>query len=164
MTIGQTRRDRLRFVFLAADPFPPVRPDVMTLFGRELIRLDHQITWILTSKNPAEPRLELLWPCGPLYLGGRRSGTSFVTNLYNRWRDLLNDLKLIKILRTGSFDFVQLKDKFLAVIPTILIAKWYKTPFSIGSHFLTRKRPSILPMRATDRRGTTSWYDTGYST
>lgn len=50
MTIGQTRRDRLRFVFLAADPFPPVRPDVMTLFGRELIRLDHQITWILTSK------------------------------------------------------------------------------------------------------------------
>jgi len=127
----------------------------MTLFGRELIRLDHQITWILTSKNPAEPRLELLWPCGPLYLGGRRSGTSFVTNLYNRWRDLLNDLKLIKILRTGSFDFVQLKDKFLAVIPTILIAKWYKTPFF---YWLSFPYPEEAQYLADESHGPTRYY------
>lgn len=155
MTIRQTRQGRLRFVFLAADPFPPVRPDVMTLFGRELVRLGHQITWVLTSKEPVEPRLELLWTSGPLYLGGRRSGASFVTNLFNRLRDFRNDFKLIKILRAGSFDFVQLKDKFLAVIPTVLIARWYKTPFF---YWLSFPYPEEAQYLADESQGLTRHY------
>lgn len=155
MSIEQTSKKRLRFIFLASDPFPPVRPDVANLFGKEFIHRGHQIAWILTSKDAAVAHLDTSWPCGLLQLGGRLSGVSFVISLFNRWLDLRNDLRLIRILRSGSFDFVQLKDKFLAAIPIILIAKWYKTPFF---YWLSFPYPEEAQYLADESQGSTRYY------
>ncbi|NOU10840.1 MAG: glycosyltransferase family 4 protein, partial [Nitrospira sp.] len=95
------------------------------------------------------------WPDGLLYLGGRRRGGGLFTNLINRWLDLRNDLRLINILRTGSFDFVQLKDKFLAVIPTILIARWYKIPFF---YWLSFPYPEEAQYLAEESQRSTRYY------
>lgn len=121
--------NKLRFTFLAADPFPPLRPDVINLFGKELAGRGHHIAWILTSKDPALPHYHPSWPYGPVAVGGRCAGSGTLTNLWNRWLDFRNDLCLASELRSQNFDFVQLKDKFLAAIPTLLQARWNKLPF-----------------------------------
>ncbi len=121
--------DKLRFTFLAADPFPPLRPDVINLFGKELAGRGHHIAWILTSKDPAPAHYRLSWPYGPVAVGGRSAGRGLLANLWNRWLDFRNDLCLASELRSQNYDFVQLKDKFLAAIPTLLQAKWHKLPF-----------------------------------
>lgn len=121
--------DKLRFTFLAADPFPPLRPDVINLFGKELVGRGHHIAWILTSKDPAPAHYHSSWPYGPVAVGGRCAGRGPLANLWNRWLDFRNDLCLASQLRSQNYDFVQLKDKFLAAIPTLLQARWNKLPF-----------------------------------
>jgi glycosyltransferase involved in cell wall biosynthesis len=64
-------------------------------------------------------------------------------------------LRLIKILQTGSFDFVQLKDKFLAAIPTLLIARWYKTPFF---YWLSFPYPEEAQYLADESQGLARYY------
>lgn len=121
--------DKLRFTFLAADPFPPLRPDVISLFGKELVGRGHHIAWILTSKDPAPAHYHSSWPYGPVAVGGRCAGKGLLANLWNRWLDFRNDLRLASELQSHHYDFVQLKDKFLAAIPTLFQAKWNNLPF-----------------------------------
>jgi len=140
----------LRFVFLAADPYPPVRPDVATLFGRELVARGHRITWVLASKEPAPAGYDAQWAWGPLYLGAKRRGSNVLVLLWNRWLDLRNDLRLASILAGGSYDFVQLKDKFLSAIPILLLARRHRLPFF---YWLSYPYPEEADTLAAQTRG-----------
>lgn len=142
--------DKLRFTFLAADPFPPLRPDVINLFGKEFTERGHHITWILTSKDPALAHYHSSWPYGPVAIGGRCAGKGSLATLWNRWLDLRNDLRLASELRSHSYDFVQLKDKFLAAIPTLFQARWRKLPFF---YWLSFPYPEEALQLANERHG-----------
>lgn len=145
-----THKGHLHFAFLAADQFPPFRPDVTQLFGQELSGRGHRITWILTPKDQTPSVPSESWPYGPIVLGSRRAGRGLLTNLWNRWLDLRNDLRLATQLRTSTFDFVQLKDKFLSAIPVLLLSKWYGIPFI---YWLSFPYPEEARQLADERHG-----------
>ncbi len=62
-----------RFLFITADEFPPYRPDVEVLFGKELLGRGYQIDWIMRAAGPDGPTgcVEWLARVGGAHRSGR---------------------------------------------------------------------------------------------
>lgn len=83
-------------------------------------------------------------------MGGRCAGRSLLAKLWNRWLDFRNDLRLAYELQSQNYDFVQIKDKFLAAIPTLIQARKRNLPFF---YWLSFPYPEEALQLANERRG-----------
>ena len=49
------KNESFRFLFVTADEFPPFRPDVEVLNGKELLERGYRIDGIMRAADPARP-------------------------------------------------------------------------------------------------------------
>ena len=107
--------------FIIRDPLPPTRADVLTLFGVELARRGIATELIGQSGAGAAP---MEWRAGSLHAIGR---------LGNRWASLLSPLwdglGLLRVMRAGSVDCIQVRDKIAIALVCRWVAKLRGLPF-----------------------------------
>jgi len=117
------------FLFLSSDLFPPFRVDVKSLFGEELAGRGHRIDWLLQSSEPLACSRPVRWGGGEVWVGRRMGGGSPLAALLNQLFAFRNDLRLFRLVRSNRYDFVQVKDKFVAALLAMMAARYGGTRF-----------------------------------
>jgi len=117
-----------RLLFITADTFPPFRPDVKVLFGKELRRRGYRADWIMRSTDAHTPSGLLEWSGGTAWVAATQEGGGRLDRLRKHFASLRNDARVFGLARSGAYDFIQVKDKFLAALMAIVAARWYRVP------------------------------------
>lgn len=118
----------MRLLCLTADTYPVFRPDVEVLFFKELAGRKIESDWIMESRDPAFDG-ELGWEKGLIWLQYRGHATSRLRRASRHLSRFLHDLQLIPRLIGGDYDVLQVKDKFLVVLPALIAARLTRTRF-----------------------------------
>ncbi len=132
MKIRDTRCHQVKnlyFLFLSSDRFPPFRVDVKSLFQEELAGRGHRIDWLLQSSEPVKRSYVTPWGGGEAWVGKRRQGRGAWAATVNQWYGFANDLRLFRLVWKNEYDFVQVKDKFVAALLAILVTRGKKRKF-----------------------------------
>ncbi|MGX4641804.1 glycosyltransferase [Massilia sp. SYSU DXS3249] len=116
----------LSIAFIVRDPLPPLRADVLTLFGRELPR--HGIHAELVGQRADAPEAQdspnAAWQAGGMHLVG---------SLRSRFASLLSPLwdalGLLRALRRARPDCIQVRDKIASAMFAWLAARLLRVPF-----------------------------------
>ncbi len=120
---------KIHLLFLSSDLFPPFRVDVKSLFQEELAGRGHRIDWLLQSAEPAKRSRVIRWGGGEAWVGRRMRGGSPVAALLNQLFGFQNDLRLFRLVRRNRYDFVQVKDKFIAALLAMIACRRQGTRF-----------------------------------
>lgn len=118
----------MRLLCLTADTYPVFRPDVEVLFHKELVARGIDSDWIMQSREP-EHAGEIEWEGGQFWLQYQDHAGSRVRRVLRHLRNFAHDLKLIPRLIRGNYDVLQVKDKFLIVLPALIAARLTRTRF-----------------------------------
>ena len=121
--------NKLRFLIISSDKYPPHRVDVSILFGREMLSRGHTIDWILQSSDACEASYKTTWSGCQVYVGRTDNGSSRSARLKKHLYSILHDLKLFSCVHQHHYDVIQVKDKFISAVLAIVAAKIYKTRF-----------------------------------
>jgi glycosyltransferase involved in cell wall biosynthesis len=119
----------LKYLFLSSDQFPPFRIDVSILFGKELIKKNHQIEFVLQSEKNCRKPYVTKWSDSTVYVGGMDCNTSFPSRVRKNIYRLLNDLKCIKLILNPNNCGIVIKDKFFTASILALFTKLFKKKF-----------------------------------
>ena len=119
----------LRFLFVAADKYPPFRPDVEILFGQEFRRRGHQIEWVLQASDSALESGDIEWRGFRVSLAATEAGRGRFARVKKHLRALANEIRAARRLGRREFDFVQVKDKFLSAFLLLIVARFRNLPF-----------------------------------
>jgi glycosyltransferase involved in cell wall biosynthesis len=122
-------KKHLRILFISADKYPPFRVDVSVLFGKEIISRGHCIDWILLSEEECNKSYNTQWNGSRVWVGKTNNGSSRLARTIKHLYSIKNDLILFRLLRQSSYDFIQVKDKFISAIFAIIAAKRHQTKF-----------------------------------
>lgn len=137
----------VRLLVVSSDTYPPTRVDVSVLFGEELASRGHKIDWILQSEQACSQPYVTSWGGGKVWVGATDLGTSLFNRLRKHVRGLTQDLKLFGRLRSGDYDAIQVKDKFVSGIFAVLAARLYRKRFV---YWLSYPFPEEYLLRARD--------------
>jgi glycosyltransferase involved in cell wall biosynthesis len=119
----------LRVLVVSSDLYPPTRVDVTVLFAQELSARGHVFDWILQSEKPCRKPYVVPWSNGQVWVGPTDLGTSLFSRLRKHIAGISHDLKLFQLLRSGQYDVIEVKDKFVSGIFAALAAKLYRKRF-----------------------------------
>lgn len=119
----------LRFLVVSSDKFPPFRVDVTVLFGEELSSRGHAMDWLLQSAKACHQPYETTWPGGRAFIGKTITGETRLKRMTKHLLGFLHDLKIFALVRSNQYDFVQVKDKFLAALLAIIASRLYRVKF-----------------------------------
>ncbi|HEX4052482.1 MAG TPA: glycosyltransferase [Steroidobacteraceae bacterium] len=132
---------------MSSDTYPPTRVDITELFGEQLAARGHRIDLLLQSEAACPRSFETNWPGGKVWV----SATDLKPTLLHRIRKhllaLRGDYRLFSLLRRGIYDFVIVKDKFLAGVLALAAAKLFRRRFSF---WLSYPFPESYLQRARD--------------
>jgi glycosyltransferase involved in cell wall biosynthesis len=146
-TDGNAANRRMRLLVVTSDTYPPERVDVRVLFGRELAQRGHRIDWILQSEAPCPRPYVADWGGGKVWVGATDLGGSLWNRLRKHARGISHDLKLFGLLRSGNYDIVEVKDKFLSGVFAAFAARLYRKRFV---YWLSWPFPEEYLLRARD--------------
>ena len=90
----------------------------------------HNIDWILQSESECLDPYVTKWKGGRVFVGSTHLGATRINRVSKLVRGLRNDLKIFKLVRKNQYDFVQVKDKFIAALMAILATRMRKTKFT----------------------------------
>ncbi len=132
---------KLNFLFISADRYPPFRPDIDTLFGVELLQRGHQIEWILQSEQPAESGYKTQWRDSVVWVGRNLPGGSITRRILRHIDKIRNSFKIGSLSKQNHYDFIQVKDLCLSALIALVVAKvrgiryiyWMSYPFPDSS-------------------------------
>lgn len=141
------KKEKLNFLFISSDRYPPFRVDVVELFGKELVARGHRIDWILQSEGDCDQAYATEALGGKVLVGAANNGTARWQRIAKHWASLTNDFKLFSLIKSNGYHFVQVKDKFLTAIMVILAAKWHHIKFF---YWLSWPFPEESLLRAKD--------------
>jgi glycosyltransferase involved in cell wall biosynthesis len=135
-----------RLLVISSDKYPPFRVDVSVLFGEELAARGFEIDWILQSDGECPREFQCRWGGGSVWVGRTDKGTSRFHRLHKHVLAFRHDLKVVKLAREFSYDFIQVKDKVLAAMPAIWAARrhgaafvyWLSFPHPEASTYMAR--------------------------
>lgn len=119
----------LRMLVVSSDNYPPTRVDVAVLFGEELAARGHRIDWILQSEGPCSRSYVAEWGGGKVWVGATDTGPSLFSSVRRHLSGIIHDLKLFSRLRSGEYQVIEVKDKFLSGIFAVIAARRYNTKF-----------------------------------
>lgn len=144
---------RLRFLVVSSDKFPPFRVDVTELFGRQMAGRGHVIEWLLQSEADCAAPHEADWPGGRVWVGATDNRETRLARLRKHLRGIGNDFRLFGLMRRTRYDFVQVKDKFIAALFALLACKrhgvpmvfWLSYPFPESDLYAAREGTARYP-------------------
>jgi glycosyltransferase involved in cell wall biosynthesis len=145
---------KLKLLFLAADKFPPFRVDVTVLFGQEITGRGHTIDWLLQSEKPLRHSYETRWKGGKAFVGRTGTGPGLKNRIRMHLFNWRHDWKMFQLLRTGVYDILIVKDKFIAGVMAAFATRLYKTkfiywfsfPFDEDSFFRVKEKTVRFPL------------------
>jgi glycosyltransferase involved in cell wall biosynthesis len=117
-----------KLLIISSDRFPSFRVDVAELFGRQMTARGHTIHWLLQSEQACAKGYETSWLGGHVWVGSTNLGEGRLARLDKHIRGIANDFRLFKLVRENRYDFVQVKDKFVAALFALLACKWHGVP------------------------------------
>jgi glycosyltransferase involved in cell wall biosynthesis len=88
----------------------------------------HVIHWVLQSEQACAKAYETPWLGGHVWVGSTNMGESRLARLDKHLRGIANDFRLFKLVRQNRYDFVQVKDKFIAALFALVACRWYGLP------------------------------------
>jgi len=145
-----TPRRFFRMLGVSSDNYPPRRVDVAVLFGEELAGRGHRIDWILQSEVACSRAYVAAWAGGKVWVGPTDLGTSLLRRVRKHWLGIAHDMKLFARLRSGDYDFIAVKDKFLAGIFAAVAARLFRKRFV---YWLSYPFPEASLLGARDGTG-----------
>jgi glycosyltransferase involved in cell wall biosynthesis len=140
----------LRMLVVASDTFPPTRVDVAVLFGEELASRGHRIDWILQSEAPCAKPYVTDWGGGRAWVGATDLGTSLFSRVRKHLLGIVNDWKLFARIRSGKYDVIEVKDKFISGVFAVLATRLFRKRFI---YWLSYPFPEEYLLRARDGTG-----------
>jgi len=114
---------------VSSDNYPPQRVDVAVLFGEELAGRGHRIDWILQSENACSRAYVAAWGGGTVWVGPTDLGTSLMRRVRKHCLGIAHDMKLFSLLRSGGYDLIAVKDKFVAAMFAVMAARLFRKRF-----------------------------------
>ncbi len=147
----RTVPERIRMLVVSSDTFPPTRVDVSVLFGEELAVRGHQIDWILQSEAHLAHGFATPWGGGTVWVTPVDRRPSLYSRLRKHMLGVWHDAMLFPLLRSGRYDLIEVKDKFLSGVLALVAARWYRKKFvfwlsyPFPEHYLTRARDGTAP-------------------
>jgi glycosyltransferase involved in cell wall biosynthesis len=138
---------KLRLLVVSSDTYPPTRVDVAVLYGVELAGRGHEIDWILQSEAACRRAYETHWGGGRVWVGATDLGSALLHRIKKHMLGIANDWRIFSRLRHGSYDAVQVKDKFLSGVFAMVASRLYRTKFI---YWLSYPFPEDYLLRAKD--------------
>lgn len=99
------------------------------LFGQELTGRGHRIDWVLQSERPCDKPYLTQWGGGTAWVGATNLGTSLPARIHKHILSITHDLKLFSRLKSGEYDGIQVKDKFISGLSAIVASRLYGKRF-----------------------------------
>jgi glycosyltransferase involved in cell wall biosynthesis len=137
----------LRLLAVSSDNYPPQRVDVAVLFGEELGGRGHHIDWILQSEGACDRPYAIPWHGGTVWVGATDLGASLLSRVRKHVRGILHDLRVFGRARSGNYDLLLVKDKFVSGITALLAARLFRLTFL---YWLSYPFPESYLLRARD--------------
>lgn len=119
----------IRMLVISSDTYPPTRVDVTVLFAEELAKRGHHVDWILQSEKQLNQSQVVEWAGGKVWVGATDLGNGLLSRIRKHVLGISHDLKLFRLLKSGDYDIVEVKDKFLSGIYALIAAKLYNKRF-----------------------------------
>jgi glycosyltransferase involved in cell wall biosynthesis len=120
---------KIRLFFVLWDKFPPFRVDVSVLFGKELSQRGFQIDYLMQSEADNKIFRVDEWSNSKAYVGPTDNGTTFFNRFVKHALDIINDLRILKLVKENRYDLIQVKDKFFSAIIALFVARHLRIPF-----------------------------------
>jgi glycosyltransferase involved in cell wall biosynthesis len=114
---------KLRILFITSDKFPPFRPAARAIFSEELVNRGHKIDWIIQAEKACNKSYRSEIGQGAAYVGATDDGKSRWHRLRKHALDIINDFRIIRLIKRDSYDLVQVKDKYLAALLALILSK-----------------------------------------
>lgn len=122
-------------LFVTADKYPPFRVDLVNLFAEEISQRGHKIDWVLQSEADCTTSYQTTWGGGIAYVGATSNGETRLKRVKKHILAFIHDFSLFRILRSRSYDFLQVRDKYVIAVPAMLAAKLFKAKFILWLSF-----------------------------
>jgi glycosyltransferase involved in cell wall biosynthesis len=137
---------KLRILFITSDKYPPFRPAAKAIFSEELVNRGHSIDWIIQAEKTCKDSCQDVVGNGIAYVGATDDGKSRWHRLRKHLLDIINDFRMISLIKRGNYDIVQVKDKYLAALLALILAKiagtmycyWLAYPHAEASLYSSR--------------------------
>jgi glycosyltransferase involved in cell wall biosynthesis len=136
---------------VTSDTYPPTRVDVSVLFGEELAGRGHHIDWILQSEEHLERAYTTRWGGGTVWVTPADRRPSLLSRVRKHLMGIVHDARVFPLLRSGRYDVVEVKDKFLSGLLALIAARWYHKrlvywlSYPFPEHYLNRARDGSAP-------------------
>lgn len=143
-----------RLLFLSSDKHPARRVDVSVLFAEKLAGRGHQIDFVLQSESDCSETFDTEWEGCRVRVGSTDNGTQWYARIKKHLASLWLDIRAIGLIHKRSYDFVQLKDKYLSslfIIPAcrlfgVRFIYWLSFPFPEESLLKSRDATANYPV------------------
>ena len=119
----------LHILVVTSDKYPPFRPAAKAIFGEEFSKRGHTVDWIMQAESPGTPGGAVSFGNGDVLLAPSRKGVTRLDRLRKHLSDLINDFKIFGRTRRRKYDIIQVKDKYIAGILSLLAARIYGRKF-----------------------------------
>src|SRR5579871_951004 len=149
-----SRPRRPRVLLVSSDTFPPTRVDVTVLFGAELAGRGFAVDTILQSEARCAKGFVTAWDGGLAWVGTTDLGHSLLHRLHKHWLSIFHDLKLFSRLRSGSYDVIIVKDKFISGVLALIGASIFRCRFI---YWMSYQFPEFYLTRARDGTSAYPW-------
>src|SRR5690606_8471380 len=111
------------------DLFPPFRPAAKWIFGDEFAARGHVVDWLLRP----DPRYGVEGGARPFgrgiaYVAGTDTGASRRRRLRKHWLAFVNELRVLRLVKGGGYELVQVKDKYLGALLAVAACKLFGVP------------------------------------
>lgn len=114
---------KLRILFVTSDKYPPIRPAARVIFGEELVKRGHIIDWLIQAEKDCETSHQVPYGNSTANIAATDDGKSRWNRLRKHALDIINDFRMIRLIKKGSYDIIQVKDKYLAALLALILAK-----------------------------------------
>lgn len=141
---------KFKLLFLSSDRYPPRRVDVSVLFAEKLAKASgHQIDFILQSEEDCHQVYHAEWKGCQVLVGKNDNRQKWYARIVKHFYSLLIDCRAVFRLRSGEYDFVQLKDKYLSSLFLVPACKIFRVKFIYWMSFPFPEE-SLLKARETE--------------
>ncbi|MGE0114249.1 MAG: glycosyltransferase family 4 protein [Steroidobacteraceae bacterium] len=137
----------VHMLIVSADTYPATRVDVTVLFGEQLAGRGHKIDWLLQSEQRCDKSYATGWGNGTVWVGATDLGDSLFHRVRKHLLGIAHDLSLFSTLRSGNYDLIEVKDKFISGVFAAIAARWYGKRFV---YWLSYPFPEEYLYRAQD--------------
>lgn len=94
-----------------------------------MVSRGHKIDWLLHSEAECNAAYTTEWSNCTVYVGRTDIGESLPARIRKHFYSLVNDLRVFRLSKQHDYDFILVKDKFLAAVIGIVAAYFFNKKF-----------------------------------